>query len=288
MPSVGCRARDPEAAPGARRDAGQDSRSASRAEKEGFADALGRIDRGARPPRRPELGLFAERSEDIANCAQRATGAVDAARALARRARRPRGERRRRGHRLSRMDPLGRRHASRAGSCNASPLSVADVFSKARSPSRAARGSSRRRRSPSARISRSTSASSGLVEAATGCWESPFDYASQALLYVPQRLPAPNSREHTEAVVAAALPVLRASGGRAFLLFTTLRALDGRTRISRRRIRRRGPRLAAARAGRRLAQRAPDAIPRARQRRSCWAARASGRASMCRARRCPS
>ena len=65
----------------------------------------------------------------------------------------------------------------------------------------------------------------GLVDAATGCWESPFDYASQALLYVPRELPAPNSREHTEAVVAEALPVLRASGGRAFLLFTTLRAL---------------------------------------------------------------
>ena len=61
---------------------------------------------------------------------------------------------------------------------------------------------------------------------APACWESPFDYASQALLYVPRDLPQPNSREHTEAVVAAALPVLRASGGRAFLLFTTLRALD--------------------------------------------------------------
>ena len=66
----------------------------------------------------------------------------------------------------------------------------------------------------------------GLAEAATGCWESPFDYESQALLYVPRDLPQPNSREHTEAVVAAALPVLRASGGRAFLLFTTLRALN--------------------------------------------------------------
>ncbi|NDP44006.1 MAG: ATP-dependent DNA helicase, partial [Aromatoleum sp.] len=65
----------------------------------------------------------------------------------------------------------------------------------------------------------------GLGDAATGCWDSPFDYLTQALLYVPRDLPAPNSREHTEAVVAAALPVLKASGGRAFLLFTTLRAL---------------------------------------------------------------
>src|SRR6185369_6196849 len=47
----------------------------------------------------------------------------------------------------------------------------------------------------------------------------------QALLYLPRELPEPNSFEHTDAVVAAALPVLKASGGRAFLLFTTLRAL---------------------------------------------------------------
>jgi len=66
----------------------------------------------------------------------------------------------------------------------------------------------------------------GLAEAATGCWDSPFDYATQGLLYVPRGLPAPNSVEHTHAVVDHALPVLKASGGRAFLLFTTLRALN--------------------------------------------------------------
>ena len=65
----------------------------------------------------------------------------------------------------------------------------------------------------------------GLGGATTGYWESPFDYAQQGLLYLPRDLPPPNSIEHTEAVVAAALPVLKASGGRAFLLFTTLRAL---------------------------------------------------------------
>jgi ATP-dependent DNA helicase DinG len=65
----------------------------------------------------------------------------------------------------------------------------------------------------------------GLDDATTGHWESPFDYARQALLYLPHDLPQPNAPEHTDAVVDAALPVLRASGGRAFLLFTTLRAL---------------------------------------------------------------
>ena len=65
----------------------------------------------------------------------------------------------------------------------------------------------------------------GLLEAATAFWDSPFDYANQAVLYSPQGMPEPNSRGYTEAVVAAALPVIRASGGRAFLLCTSLRAM---------------------------------------------------------------
>ncbi len=66
----------------------------------------------------------------------------------------------------------------------------------------------------------------GLESAHAACWDSPYDYGQQALLCVPRGLPAPNESRHTEAVVEAALPVLRAAGGRAFLLFTTLRALD--------------------------------------------------------------
>ncbi|MCC6609100.1 MAG: ATP-dependent DNA helicase [Burkholderiales bacterium] len=64
-----------------------------------------------------------------------------------------------------------------------------------------------------------------LEDADTASWGSPFDYANQALLYLPRALPEPNSAAHTDAVVDAALPVIRASGGRAFLLFTTLRAM---------------------------------------------------------------
>ena len=65
----------------------------------------------------------------------------------------------------------------------------------------------------------------GLDDARTAFWDSPFDYAAHALLYVPKKLPDPNSDEHTRAVVAASLPVIQASGGSAFLLFTTLRAM---------------------------------------------------------------
>jgi ATP-dependent DNA helicase DinG len=66
----------------------------------------------------------------------------------------------------------------------------------------------------------------GVPEAHSRRWSSPFDFQRQALLYLPKGLPPePNDAGFTEAVIEAALPVLRASEGRAFLLFTTLRAL---------------------------------------------------------------
>ena len=65
----------------------------------------------------------------------------------------------------------------------------------------------------------------GLDKAKTLCFDSPFNYPDQALLYVPESMPEPNSRDYTHAVVDAALPIIRASGGRAFLLFTSLRAM---------------------------------------------------------------
>lgn len=55
--------------------------------------------------------------------------------------------------------------------------------------------------------------------------ESPFDYAQQALCYLPQALPAPGARDYTDRVIEAVMPVLEASAGRAFLLFTSHRAL---------------------------------------------------------------
>jgi len=66
----------------------------------------------------------------------------------------------------------------------------------------------------------------GLITARTACWDSPFNYPEQALLYVPENMPDPNSTAYTEAVVAAALPLIEASKGRAFLLFTSLRAMQ--------------------------------------------------------------
>jgi ATP-dependent DNA helicase DinG len=65
----------------------------------------------------------------------------------------------------------------------------------------------------------------GLAEAHTQSWDSPFLYDLQALLYVPAKMPEPNTPEYTRAVVQAAVPLIEASGGRTFLLFTSLRAM---------------------------------------------------------------
>ena len=104
------------------------------------------------------------------------------------------------------------------------PLSIAPVFSKQRE------GPPRAWIFTSATLAVKNdfshySAQLGLTEEPSKSWPSPFDYARQALLYVPPDLPAPNSPGYTDAVVEAALPVIEAARGRAFLLCTTLRAV---------------------------------------------------------------
>ncbi len=66
----------------------------------------------------------------------------------------------------------------------------------------------------------------GLSDAEQARWDSPFDFRTQTLLYLPQGLPDPRSGAYGEAVYAAVLPVLQASGGRSFWLFTSHRALN--------------------------------------------------------------
>jgi len=65
----------------------------------------------------------------------------------------------------------------------------------------------------------------GLEAADTDRWESPFDYARNSLLYVPKQMPEPNTPDYTRWLVDAAVPAIEASGGRAFMLFTSHRAL---------------------------------------------------------------
>jgi ATP-dependent DNA helicase DinG len=80
----------------------------------------------------------------------------------------------------------------------------------------------------------------GLESAATLFSESPFNYPEQALLYVPQGLPEPNTPDYTAAVMEKAWPVVEAAGGRTFLLFTSHRALQEGAQWVRRTLERKG------------------------------------------------
>ncbi|MGB5396244.1 MAG: ATP-dependent DNA helicase, partial [Gammaproteobacteria bacterium] len=67
--------------------------------------------------------------------------------------------------------------------------------------------------------------SMGLDDYRSDVWDSPFDYQKQSLLYLPDALPEPSDPGYTRALIEKIKPVLRASEGRAFLLFTSYRAL---------------------------------------------------------------
>ena len=186
------------------------------AEAPGFAPALDAL-AAALDMLATEMTRFAERSEELAQIARRAQETAD---------RLARWQAGLRGGNDDDADWIRWIDVTPQGfQLHASPLSVADIFRRQVD----ATGRAWIFTSATLAVGRSFehyTAQLGLTEADTGCWDSPFDYAAQGLLYVPRDLPAPNSREHTEAIVDAALPILRASGGRAFLLFTTLRALN--------------------------------------------------------------
>lgn len=119
------------------------------------------------------------------------------------------------------------------------PLSIAPIFNKQRE------GSPRAWIFTSATLAVKNdfhhySAQMGLWDEPAHSWPSPFKYEQQGLLYVPNGLPQPNSMEYTDAVVDAALPVIHASGGRAFLLCTTLRAVNRAAERLRKEFERRG------------------------------------------------
>ena len=107
---------------------------------------------------------------------------------------------------------------------HATPLSVAEIFKKQ------TEASARSWIFTSATLSAGGDFSLftrqlGLEAAKSQSWASPFDYANAGRIYVPRNLPPPNSPEHTQSVIAEALELVTISGGRAFLLFTSLRAL---------------------------------------------------------------
>lgn len=73
------------------------------------------------------------------------------------------------------------------------------------------------------------------VEALAVAHPSPFDYATQAMIYAPRHIPAPGTAEYEDALFDEMRALLDASSGRAFVLFTSHQML-----------RRLAPRLAEA------------------------------------------
>lgn len=65
----------------------------------------------------------------------------------------------------------------------------------------------------------------GLTQAKSLSLPSPFDFKQQALLYLPRGLPDPKDVRYYDELLAKALPVIDACGGRCFFLFTSHRAL---------------------------------------------------------------
>jgi len=66
----------------------------------------------------------------------------------------------------------------------------------------------------------------GLADARSRRWESPFDFARQACLYLPKLAPSPLANDFSARVADCAWPLLAAAGGRAFFLCSTLRAVE--------------------------------------------------------------
>ena len=104
------------------------------------------------------------------------------------------------------------------------PLSIAPIFNKQREDSSRAWIFTSATLAVKNDFSHYTS-QMGLVDEKAVSWPSPFDYARQGLLYIPTGMPEPRALDYTDAVINAALPVIIASAGRAFLLCTTLRAV---------------------------------------------------------------
>jgi len=66
----------------------------------------------------------------------------------------------------------------------------------------------------------------GLDAPATELIPSPFDYREQTRMWLPAGLPEPGDPQHTERLLEAINPLLQASRGQAFVLFTSHRALN--------------------------------------------------------------
>lgn len=69
------------------------------------------------------------------------------------------------------------------------------------------------------------SASMGLEDAKFGQWGSPFDFANNALMLLPDNLPLPNDSRYLQQLTDTVVPIIEANQGGTFFLFTSYRAL---------------------------------------------------------------
>jgi ATP-dependent DNA helicase DinG len=160
------------------------------------------------------LGTQAERSEGLANCAERCGDM---------RARLARWRGSASAEQIRWVEVF-----SQSASLNATPLHVANIFRK------------QLEAQPRAWVFTSATLAVGSdfghycdelglsalePQALTQVWGSPFDYAEQALLYAPTGMPDPNHPDYAEAVARIALPLILAARGRTFVLCTSLRAM---------------------------------------------------------------
>ncbi len=65
----------------------------------------------------------------------------------------------------------------------------------------------------------------GIRDYHSGTWQSPFNYRQQSLLYLPDGMPEPSDFTFNERLIEQVRPVIKASRGRAFLLFTSYKAM---------------------------------------------------------------
>lgn len=115
--------------------------------------------------------------------------------------------------------------AGRGGSLHATPIEVAEGFSRMLATYPGAWVFTSATLAASDDFSLFTR-QLGLDDARTLRVDSPFDYAEQARLYIPRGLPDPTDFSYAEAVAEAAVPAIEASGGGAFVLCTSHRALQ--------------------------------------------------------------
>jgi len=71
----------------------------------------------------------------------------------------------------------------------------------------------------------------GIHQAKNYSWESPFDFPNQSLFYHPKGLPQPAAPNFVDEIVRFAIPVINASRGRTFFLFTSHRALQAAAKL---------------------------------------------------------